>query len=102
MVHDQKCKFGYVELARLGFGILTSLLHGSADSTLAPQNYQETIKQWTGVFGVSQTATDTKANTPEANYATSNFGPNVQGIYGTGVGHSVPSHLKQSEEWFGL
>jgi acetylxylan esterase len=76
--------------------------HGSVDSTLAPQNYQETIKQWTGVFGVSTTATDTKANTPEANYATSNFGPNVQGIYATGVGHSVPSHLKQSEEWFGL
>ncbi|KAK9770517.1 hypothetical protein SCAR479_12788 [Seiridium cardinale] len=28
--------------------------HGNADSTLAPLNYQETIKQWTGVFDVSK------------------------------------------------
>ncbi|CAG8958419.1 hypothetical protein HYFRA_00011096 [Hymenoscyphus fraxineus] len=56
--------------------------HGSADSTIAPQNYQEELKQWTGT--------------------TSNYGPNVQGIYGQGVGHSVPSHLKVSEAWFSL
>ncbi len=76
--------------------------HGGADTTLAPANYNETIKQWTGVFGVSQTATASTANTPENGYTTSNFGPNVQGIYAPSVGHSVPSHLKQSEAWFGL
>jgi len=41
--------------------------HGSTDGTLAPQNYQETIKQWTNVFGVSQTPTATKKNYPQAN-----------------------------------
>jgi acetylxylan esterase len=76
--------------------------HGSADTTLAPQNYQEEIKQWTGVFGMSQTATSSKANTPESQYTTSDYGPMVEGIYATGVGHSVPSHLKVSEAWFGL
>ncbi|KAK9784511.1 hypothetical protein SCARD494_12766 [Seiridium cardinale] len=40
--------------------------HGNADSTLAPLNYQETIKQWTGVF---------------------------DGISAQGVGHSVPTNL---------
>lgn len=60
------------------------------------------IKQWTNVFGVSQTATATKANTPQANYQTNDYGPNVQGIYATGVGHSVPANLSASEAWFGL
>ncbi|KAM0809769.1 hypothetical protein AB5N19_10116 [Seiridium cardinale] len=40
--------------------------HGNDDSTLAPLNYQETIKQWTGVF---------------------------DGISAQGVGHSVPANL---------
>ncbi|KAG7285079.1 hypothetical protein NEMBOFW57_009699 [Staphylotrichum longicolle] len=76
--------------------------HGSADSTLAPANYQETIKQWTNVFGVSQTPTSTVKNYPQANYQTDNYGENVQGIYASGVGHSVPSNLTASEQWFGL
>jgi acetylxylan esterase len=76
--------------------------HGSADTTLAPANYQETIKQWTNVFGVSQTATSIVKNYPQANYQTENYGDHVQGIYATGVGHSVPSNLTASEEWFGL
>jgi acetylxylan esterase len=76
--------------------------HGSADSTLAPANYQETIKQWTNVFGVSQTPTSTLKNYPQANYQTDNYGENVQGIYANGVGHSVPSNLTASEAWFGL
>ncbi|KAK3903372.1 Alpha/Beta hydrolase protein, partial [Staphylotrichum tortipilum] len=76
--------------------------HGSADGTLAPANYQETIKQWTNVFGVSQTPTGTIKNYPQANYQTDNYGDNVQGIYGNGVGHSVPSNLTASEQWFGL
>lgn len=25
--------------------------HGSIDTTLYPANYQETVKEWTGVFG---------------------------------------------------
>ncbi len=76
--------------------------HGSADGTIAPQNYQEELKQWTNIFGVTMTATDSKANTPEAKYTTSNYGPMVQGIYATGVGHSCPAHLAESEAWFGL
>ncbi|KAI0007946.1 carbohydrate esterase family 1 protein [Xylariaceae sp. FL0662B] len=76
--------------------------HGSVDSTLAPQNYQEEIKQWTGVFGVSQEATSTEPNTPQQGYTTSNYGESVQGIYAQGVGHSVPSNLTASEQWFGL
>ena len=76
--------------------------HGSTDGTLAPANYQETIKQWTNVFGVTITPTSSKPDTPEKNYRTDDFGPSVQGIWAQGVGHSVPSHLSVSEAWFGL
>ncbi|OIW27805.1 hypothetical protein CONLIGDRAFT_682822 [Coniochaeta ligniaria NRRL 30616] len=76
--------------------------HGSADTTLAPANYQETIKQWTNVFGASQTPTSTVKDFPARNYQTENYGEHVQGIYATGVGHSVPANLTASEQWFGL
>lgn len=76
--------------------------HGSADTTLAPGNYQEEIKQWTNVFNVPQTPTDTRKNYPQANYQTDDYGDHVEGIYATGVGHSVPSNLTASEIWFGL
>jgi acetylxylan esterase len=76
--------------------------HGSADTTINPNNYQEELKQWTNIFGVSMTPTSTKADYPEKNYALSDYGPNVEGIYATGVGHSVPAHLAASEAWFDL
>jgi len=76
--------------------------HGSADTTLAPQNYQEELKQWTNIFGVSMTATNVEKDTPDKGYTLSDYGPNVEGIYAQGVGHSVPSHLAASEAWFGL
>jgi acetylxylan esterase len=76
--------------------------HGSVDTTISPNNYMEEIKQWTNVFGVSTTATAEKVDYPEKNYKMSDYGPNVEGIYATGVGHSVPAHLAASEAWFGL
>ena len=76
--------------------------HGSVDDILLPQNYQEEIKEWTGVFGVSTSATSTLANSPQAGYTTSNYGSNVQGIFAQGVGHTVPEHVPQSMAWFGI
>ena len=76
--------------------------HGSVDTTLAPQNYQEELKQWTNIFGVSLTPMAMKADYPEKGYALSDYGPDVEGIYATGIGHSVPAHLAVSEAWFGL
>lgn len=43
-----------------------------------------------------------RSNSPQADYQTNNFGPDVEGIYATGVGHSVPSNLTVNEKWFGL
>ncbi|KAL2264405.1 hypothetical protein VTK26DRAFT_3292 [Humicola hyalothermophila] len=76
--------------------------HGSVDGTLAPANYQEAIKQWTNVFGLSQAPTSTLRNYPQNNCQTDNYGENVQGIFANGLGHSVPVNLTASEEGFGL
>ncbi|KAI1245357.1 hypothetical protein MGN70_012247 [Eutypa lata] len=76
--------------------------HGGVDSTIAPQNYQEEIKQWTNVFGVAEEPTGETQNFPQAGYVMSDYGENVQGIFAQSVGHSVPSNLTASELWFGL
>lgn len=84
--------------------------HGSADETLAPQNYEETCKQWTGVFGLDYENPDqTEASTPQSGYTTQIWGSTddnplgtVQGIYADGVGHTVPIHGDQDMKWFGL
>lgn len=54
------------------------IYHGSADQTLNVQNYYETIKQWTGVFGYSATAVSTTANYPRSPYTKYVFGDKFQ------------------------
>lgn len=76
--------------------------HGTQDTTLHWNNYQEEIKQWTNVFGVDQTPTASTVDFPQAGYQTDDYGENVQGIWAEGVGHSVPANLTASEAWFGL
>jgi len=78
------------------------IYHGSADTTLYPQNWNETIKQWTGVFGYSATAQQTLAGSPSRAYTKYIYGPKVQGIYGTGIGHGVPVMGAEDMKWFCL
>ncbi|TDZ27511.1 putative acetylxylan esterase A [Colletotrichum sidae] len=78
------------------------IYHGSADTTLYPQNWNETIKQWTGVFGYSLTPQQTLPGTPSGQYTKYVYGPNLEGIYGAGVGHSVPVMGAEDLKWFGI
>jgi acetylxylan esterase len=72
--------------------------HGSIDTTLRPQNYQETVKEWTGVFGYDATKpAKSQNNFPLNGYKTDTWGVStanplgtVQGIYAQNVGHTVP------------
>ncbi|KAJ3050435.1 hypothetical protein HK097_008613 [Rhizophlyctis rosea] len=75
--------------------------HGSADTVLHYNNYAETIKQWTGVFGLSQTPTSTQTNTPQSGYTKYSYGSNVVGYYAAGVGHGVPEHAQDVIDFFG-
>ncbi|KAI0440117.1 Alpha/Beta hydrolase protein [Xylaria telfairii] len=76
--------------------------HGTADTTLYPQNYYETIKQWTGVFGYSTTPSATYPNTPRSPYTRYVFGPNVEGVLGQGITHSIDIFGDADMEWFGF
>ncbi|KAL2267884.1 hypothetical protein VTJ83DRAFT_5161 [Remersonia thermophila] len=80
------------------------IYHGSADSTLHANNYNETIKQWCGVFGFDPNRPDsTQANTPQARYTTYTWGNGqLVGIYAQGVGHSVPIRGQDDLRFFGL
>ena len=79
------------------------IYHGSADTTLYPQNYYETCKQWAGVFGYNyDSPASTQANSPLAGYTRTTWGPNVQGIYAQGVGHTVPIQGTEDMKWFGF
>ncbi|AEO58247.1 carbohydrate esterase family 1 protein [Thermothelomyces thermophilus ATCC 42464] len=80
------------------------IYHGSADGTLRPSNYNETIKQWCGVFGFDYTRPDTtQANSPQAGYTTYTWGEQqLVGIYAQGVGHTVPIRGSDDMAFFGL
>ncbi|KAK3933828.1 Alpha/Beta hydrolase protein [Diplogelasinospora grovesii] len=79
------------------------IYHGSSDTTLAPANYNETIKQWCGVFGYDYTKPDsTKANSPQSGYTTYSWGDHLVGIYAQGVGHTVPIRGSDDMKFFGL
>ncbi|KAK3290537.1 Alpha/Beta hydrolase protein [Chaetomium fimeti] len=80
------------------------IYHGSADTTLNANNYNETIKQWCGVFGYDYTKPDnTQANTPQSRYTTYTWGDGqLVGVYAQGVGHSVPMRGSDDMKYFGL
>ncbi|MGW3897293.1 extracellular catalytic domain type 1 short-chain-length polyhydroxyalkanoate depolymerase [Micromonospora profundi] len=70
------------------------LWHGTADTLVPYSLLQETIEQWTNVFGLSQTPTST--DTPQANwnrrrYADSGGTVQVEAYSIQGAGHSLPS-----------
>ncbi|KAK6082413.1 PHB depolymerase family esterase (acetylxylan esterase A) [Seiridium cupressi] len=67
------------------------IYHDSADGTMLPNIYNETIKQWASVFGYTENApATTQSSTPQSGYTTYTFGDHLQGSYGQGVGHTVP------------
>jgi acetylxylan esterase len=79
------------------------IYHGSSDSTLAAPNFQETIKQWCGVFGYNPDKPDSeKTSTPQSGYTTSVYGEQLVGVYGQGVGHTVPIRGDDDMKFFGL
>ncbi|KAK8132389.1 hypothetical protein PG999_000562 [Apiospora kogelbergensis] len=79
------------------------IYHGSADAALLPPNYNETIKQWSGVFGLdAEKPASTRADFPLAGYTTTTWSAELQGIYALGVGHTVPIRGDDDMAFFGL
>ncbi|PVF95677.1 putative acetylxylan esterase [Serendipita vermifera] len=76
--------------------------HGTTDAVLSYNNFGEQVKQWTNVWGVSQTPTNTVSNYPVSGWTRYDYGPNVMGISAAGVGHEIAYQTTQVLEWFGL
>lgn len=72
------------------------------DTTLSFKNFEEEIKQWTAVFGLSQTPTSNLTNNPQTGYSRASFGPHIQAILALGVGHTVPEHATDVLTWFNI
>ncbi|EXM18267.1 hypothetical protein FOTG_13687 [Fusarium oxysporum f. sp. vasinfectum 25433] len=78
------------------------IYHGSVDEVLNVQNYYETIKQWTGVFGYSAEPKSTTANVPRSPYTRYVFGDKLQTFLGQGITHSIDVFPEEDLKWFGF
>jgi acetylxylan esterase len=77
--------------------------HGSKDVTLSTQNFFEGVKQWTNVFGYSQTPTSNVSMSGfPAGYSLSTYGPKFQAILAQGVGHELPVRETNALAFMGL
>lgn len=79
------------------------IYHGANDGTLRPQNYQETMKQWAGVFGYNyDRPASTRQNDPQNGWTRTVYGERAEGIYAQGVGHSVNVRGSDDMKFFGF
>jgi len=79
--------------------------HGTADPILQYNNFQEELKQWTNVHGLSITPAQTLSNTPKSGWTKTVYGNGqVQGFSGQGSGHGLPESGTESTaiDFFGL
>src|SRR5690606_2594809 len=81
------------------------LWHGTADDTLRYPNFNEAIKQWTNVHGVSQTPVTTdspQSGATRTRYGSSGEQPLVEAISLQGTGHNLPVNAAEAIRFFGL
>ncbi|MCJ1442341.1 MAG: hypothetical protein MMC23_002835 [Stictis urceolatum] len=78
--------------------------HGSVDTTLYPQNLQEQIKEWTAVFGLSETPSKTLADTPISGWTMKIFGDGskFEATLASGVDHNIQTQWDTVNAWFDL
>lgn len=65
------------------------LWHGTNDTLVPYSLLQETIEQWTNVFGLSQTPTST--DTPQSGWNRRRYGDSLEAYSIQGAGHTLPS-----------
>ncbi|MGC4094513.1 MAG: PHB depolymerase family esterase [Polyangiaceae bacterium] len=82
------------------------LWHGDVDDTINFNNFNESIKQWTNVLGVSATPTTTEQNTPQSGYTRTRYngscGPRVEAVKEAGQGHNLSVLASEVVRFFGL
>jgi acetylxylan esterase len=78
------------------------VFHGDVDTTLNIASFNESIKEWSGIFGYSGNPTQTQNNNPNAKLTKYIYGDRLQGIWGHGFGHVVPTNETEALKWFGI
>lgn len=78
------------------------IFHGDVDTTLNIASYNESIKEWSGIFGYSGIASNTLNNIPGPRLTKYIYGDRLQGIWGHGIGHVVPTNETEALQWFGI
>jgi len=81
------------------------LWHGTEDTTLNYKNFDEAIKQWTNVHGLSQTPTSTdhpKSTWTRTRYADASGTVEVEAVSMQGVPHNLPVVADAAITFFGL
>jgi acetylxylan esterase len=85
-----------------GYRPKLQVFHGTKDEILYPQNLRETIKQWTAVFGVSETPTETSPDTPLKGWTRTRYGAKFEAYEAAGVSHDIPNQGDVVLDWFDL
>jgi acetylxylan esterase len=85
-----------------GFRPKMQVFHGSADTTLNPQNLQEEIKEWTAVLGLPSSPVQTLSNNPQSGWTTSVYGSSFQATLAQGVTHDIQPIASVIISWFDL
>ena len=78
------------------------VFHGTAGTTLYPQNLQEGIKQWTAVLELSATASSTTSNTPMSGWMRYRYGITFEAHSAQSVTHNIPTQESTVMAWFVL
>jgi acetylxylan esterase len=67
------------------------IYHGTKDDVVSYVNYQEAIKMWTNVLGLSETPTKVEQNTPASGWTKSVYGPSgwFEAYSAEGVTHNI-------------
>jgi acetylxylan esterase len=85
-----------------GYRPKMQVFHGSADTTLYPQNLQEEIKEWTAVLGLPSSPVSTSQNTPLSGWTKSVYGPSFEAYEAKGVTHDIQTQADLVLSWFDL
>ncbi|TAQ85374.1 hypothetical protein B7494_g6303 [Chlorociboria aeruginascens] len=78
------------------------VFHGTADTTLYPQNLKEEIKEWTAVLGLPEVPKRTVVDSPLMGWTTYDYGETFHATSAANVTHNIPTVEDVVLDWFGL
>jgi acetylxylan esterase len=85
-----------------GYRPKMQVFHGTADTTLYPQNLQEEIKEWTAVLGLPSSPVQTILNTPLSGWTKYVYTSTFEAYSAAGVTHNIPTQENTVMAWFDL